>query len=229
MSDEASISVIVPALNERERIAETLRRLREQGVREVIVVDGGSEDGTVEAARDIADLVCSTASGRAIQMNAGARASSGAILFFLHADTLVPPQYAAAILKACRTPGIIGGRFDIEIDGAGLAYRVIAAAINVRSRWTGTFTGDQGLFIRRETFERLGGFPEIPLFEDLDMSIAMRRIGSVASLRERLVTSGRRWERQGAARTVLLMWGLRGLRALGVAPERLAALYRDIR
>lgn len=229
MSGEGSISVIVPARNEQSRIGATLRPLREPEVREVIVIDGKSEDDTVIAAGALADSVLSSAPGRARQMNAGARASQGRILFFLHADTLVPPGFASAIVSACKAPDVVGGRFDVEIDGAGLTGTVIAAAINLRSRWTGAFTGDQGLFIRREAFERLGGFPEIPIFEDLEMSLAMKRIGRVACLRQRLVTSGRRWRHEGVLRTVLLMWTLRGLRWLGMKPDGLARLYRDVR
>ncbi|MGH7857937.1 MAG: TIGR04283 family arsenosugar biosynthesis glycosyltransferase [Candidatus Binatia bacterium] len=221
--------MIVPARNEAEGIAATLERLREPEVLEVIVVDGASEDGTAEQARAHADRVVSSPPGRARQMNAGARVARADVLFFLHADTLVPRGFARAIASACRAEAVIGGRFDVDVGAPGLAYRAISGGINLRSRWTRVFTGDQGLFIRREAFERLGGFPEMPLLEDLALSIAMKRHGRVACLRERVTTSARRWEREGVVRTVLWMWALRALYFLGVSPERLARLYRDVR
>lgn len=221
------ISIVVPARDEEAAIAATLAPLREPGVREVIVVDGGSVDRTREIAARFADRILSTAAGRARQMNAGAAAAGGRILFFLHADTIVPPGFAAAIHEACAWA--IGGRFDVELEGPGLALRVVERAINHRSRWSGIFTGDQGLFIRRDVFDALGGFPDQPLCEDLALSQAMRRSGAVASLRLRVKTSARRWRRHGVLRTVLLMWRIRGAYALGADPARLARLYRDAR
>lgn len=221
------ISIVVPTLNEATAIAATLARLREPEVLEVIVVDGGSDDGTREKARPLADRVFKTAPGRAHQMNAGARAARGSILFFLHADTAVPRGFAAAIVRACA--GAIGGRFDVELDAPGAIFRVIESAINWRSRWSGLFTGDQGPFVRRDVFEEVGGFPELALLEDLALSKRMKRRGQVTALRARVRTSARRWQRHGALRTVALMWWIRALYFLGVSPERLARLYGPAR
>jgi rSAM/selenodomain-associated transferase 2 len=193
----------------------------------VIVVDGSSKDETCEIARPLADRVLSGPIGRGPQMNAGAAVARGEILFFLHADTIVPDGFAAAIVAACRHA--IGGRFDVALCAPGVAFRVIETAINLRSRWSGVFTGDQGLFIRRDVFENLGGFPDQPLLEDLELSRAMRRGGPVAALRQRLHTSARRWQRHGVIRTVALMWWIRALYFLGVSPGRLARIYRDAR
>ena len=228
-SGGASISVIVPARNEAEVIASTLARLHEPAVLEVIVVDGRSEDATAEIARPLADRVISSMPGRARQMNAGAKEGRGPVLFFLHADTLVPDGFSRAIVDALADPEVVGGRFDVEIDASGLALRFVSSMINVRSRATRLFTGDQGLFLRRATFERLGGFPDVPLLEDLMMSMALKRLGRIASLRSRVRTSGRRWQRDGIISTVLRMWTIRALFFAGVSPARLRKVYRDVR
>jgi rSAM/selenodomain-associated transferase 2 len=224
MTARPRVSVIVPALNEARRIGDTLARLREPEVREVLVVDGGSGDGTADVARRLADRVISSSPGRARQMNAGARVAAGEVLFFLHADTQVPSGYARAIVQAIDGDAV-AGRFDLALDAPGLAFRVIEAAINLRSRCTRVFTGDQGLFVRREVFDELGGYPDVPLLEDLALSIALKRRGKIACLRQRLRTSARRWQDGGVVRTVLLMWRIRALYFVGVSPERLARLY----
>jgi rSAM/selenodomain-associated transferase 2 len=226
-SIDPRVSVIVPTRNEAATIAETLARLREPEVLEVLVVDGGSEDATVDRARPFADRVIAAPAGRARQMNVGAAIARGELFFFLHADTRPPRGFAAAIVEACGVA--IGGRFDVELDAPGVTYRVIEAAINLRSHWSGLFTGDQGLFIRRDVFESLGGYPDQPLLEDLALARAMRRRGRTAALRLRLRTSARRWQRHGVVRTVLLMWWIRLLDAVGVPPERIARLYVDAR
>jgi rSAM/selenodomain-associated transferase 2 len=223
----ARISVVVPARNEAKTIARALSRLREPGVVEVIVVDGGSTDETRAIAAPLADRVIEAPPGRARQMNAGAAAARGDILLFLHADSILPRGFAAVVVAACERA--IGGRFDVTLDAPGILFRVIERGINWRSRWTGLFTGDQGLFIRRAVFEDLGGFPEQPLLEDLALARAMKRRGPVAALRERIATSARRWQRHGVVRTVLLMWWIRGRWALGADPAELARRYRDAR
>jgi hypothetical protein len=186
----AFLSVVVPALDEERAIVATLDRLREPGVLEVIVADGGSRDRT---------------------------------------RALAPRGFASAIAVALEDPTIVGGRFDVALDDPRLAFRVIATMINVRSRITGLFTGDQGIFVRYEVFERIGGFPEEPLMEDLALALALRREGRTAALRERVVTSARRWTKRGVARTVLRMWTLRTLFALGVSPRTLARWYEPVR
>jgi rSAM/selenodomain-associated transferase 2 len=216
------LSVVVPALNEARGIADALRALaplRSRG-HELIVVDGGSDDGTREIAEALADAAIVAPRGRARQMNAGARAARGDALVFLHADTRLPPGGAEAILEALKTHA--WGRFDVDIEGRHPLLPVIAHAMNMRSRLSGVATGDQAIFVRREAFE---GFPEIPLMEDVAFSKAMKRRWPPACLRSRVVTSGRRWEARGVIHTIVLMWRLRLLYFLGASPERLARLY----
>jgi rSAM/selenodomain-associated transferase 2 len=224
-----SLSVIIPTLNEERCIAATLRRARAAGVREIIVVDGGSVDGTRAVAEELADLVLSAPRGRAAQMNAGAARASGAILLFLHADTLVPDGFAQAVGAACREPGVIGGRFDVMLTPSSPLLRLTGELMNWRSRLSRIATGDQGIFIRRDVFERLGGYADIPLMEDIDLSRRMKRAGRIACLPQRVTTSARRWQAQGVVRTILLMWSLRTLYFFGVSPSRLRRLYDGAR
>jgi rSAM/selenodomain-associated transferase 2 len=220
----ARLTIIVPVLNEARGLAGTLQALaplRGRG-HEVIVVDGGSADASAAIAAPLVDRVLRAPRGRAAQMNAGARAAAGDVLVFLHADSQLPCHADQEILSA--TQRHRWGRFDVEIEGRHRALRVVAAAMNLRSRLTGIATGDQAIFVRREAF---AGFPDIALMEDVAFSTAMKRRGPPACLRSRVLTSGRRWESRGVLRTVLLMWGLRLLYALGVAPERLARRYYE--
>lgn len=216
------LSVIVPCLDEAERIGACLAALaplRAAG-HEVIVADGGSADGTPAAARGLCDRLLFAPRGRAVQMNAGARAASGDVLLFLHADTRLPASAAQDIEDAVRKHR--WGRFDVEIEGRHPLLKVVASSMNARSRLTGIATGDQALFVRREAFR---GFPGIALMEDVAFSRAMKREGPPACLASRVTTSGRRWERRGVLRTIVLMWRLRLLYFLGARPERLARLY----
>ena len=211
------LSVVVPALNEANGIRaalEALAPLRARG-HEVIVVDGGSTDDTVRIAFPLADKVLRAGLGRGLQMNAGAQAASGDVLVFLHADTRLPENI-------CIPESAMWGRFDVEIEGRHPLLKVVACAMNLRSRLTGIATGDQAIFVRREAFT---GFPEIPLMEDVAFSKAMKRRARPACLRDTVRTSGRRWESRGVLRTVLLMWRLRLMYFLGVHPERLARIY----
>jgi rSAM/selenodomain-associated transferase 2 len=230
-----ALAIIVPVLNEESTIGTSLARLaplRARGAR-VIVVDGGSADRTVARAREAADQVIESEPGRAVQMNAGAAralATAGVeALLFLHADTRLPDDADRTIAAACRGQPRAWGRFDVRIDGRSPWLAAIAAAMNLRSRLTGICTGDQCLFVTRELFEALGGFAPLPLMEDIEFSRRARRLARPAALRARAVTSGRRWERHGVLRTVLLMWRLRLAYALGADPARLAAAYRDAR
>jgi len=229
MATGATIAVVIPTLNEAEELDATIALAREGGARFVIVADGGSSDSTLEIARGAADLVLSAPRGRALQMNLGARhAGPAAVLLFLHADTHLPHRFPDAI-EAAIAGGAVGGRFDVELRGSRRLLPVIAWLINLRSRWSGIATGDQAMFVRRDVFEEIGGFPEIALMEDVALSRRLRRLGPVAALREHASTSARRWEAAGVVRTILLMWWLRLAFACGVAPERLARSYRDRR
>lgn len=224
------ISVIVPVLNEGPGIGAALQPL--QGWRgkgaEIIVVDGGSSDDTVAQARDVCDRVLASPRGRARQMNAGAAVARGRLLLFLHADTALPED-AFAMLDALADAPRLWGRFDVRIDGAHPLLPVIAAAMNLRSRWTGVATGDQAMFVSRELFSLSGGFPDIALMEDVALSKRLRREVSPRCLRAKVLTSGRRWLRGGVLRTVLLMWSLRLAYVFGLAPTTLARWYRHAR
>lgn len=219
------ITIIIPALNEAATIVETLRPL--QALRgekvEVLLVDGGSVDGTAPRARGLCDRVLvAQRHGRAHQMNLGADAARGSILWFLHADTLIPAS-AASQISAAVEKGASWGRFDVRLSGTGWPLRMVARLMNLRSRWTGIATGDQGIFVTAAAFRRVGGFPEQPLMEDVEISRRLRRISRPACLRGPLVTSSRRWESDGVWRTIALMWSLRLAYFLGVDA---AALYR---
>ena len=216
------LSVVVPALNEASGIRaalEALAPLRARG-HEVIVVDGGSTDGTAGLAAGLCDRVLSAPRGRAVQMNAGAGAASGDALVFLHADTRLPEEADELIFQSLRF--FRWGRFVFEIEGRHRLLKVVACAMNLRSRLTGIATGDQAIFARRAAFP---GFPEIELMEDVAFCRRMKRRGRPACLRQTVRTSGRRWESRGVLRTIVLMWRLRLLYFLGARPERLARIY----
>lgn len=219
------LSIVVPVLNEAQDIAAFLAPLqafRESGY-EVIVVDGDSRDSTADAAHPLADHVVASPRGRAIQMNCGARIGSGDALIFLHADTQLPGNAPGLIEKALMHRA--WGRFDVKIAGRPGWLPVIAAMMNLRSRLTGIATGDQAIFVSRAAFDAVGGYPDQPLMEDIELSKRLKRIGPPACLRARVATSGRRWERDGAWRTILLMWRLRLDYWRGVPAEQLAARY----
>lgn len=220
------LSVIIPALNESTAIAATLESL--QALRahrhELIVVDGGSSDDTAAVAAARCDRVLQAERGRARQMNAGAAAARGELLWFVHADTLVPAR-ALEALTAALAQGRRWGRFDVRLSGTAPSLRLIAWAMNRRSCLTGVATGDQGIFVERALFEAVGGFPDIPLMEDVALCKRLRRHSRPACLPGPLVTSSRRWERDGVWRTVLLMWRLRLAYFLGADPRRLHRAY----
>ena len=223
------VSVIIPTLNEAETIERTLSRVRQARGCEIIVVDGGSDDGTGGRARQYADRLVSAPRGRARQMNAGAQEAHGEVMLFLHADTLPPAQFSELIVHALADPDVVGGRFDVSLDAPGWPFRLIGTLINIRSRLTGIATGDQGIFVRRETFAALGGYPEWDLMEDLELSRQLKRVGKLACLRERVSTSARRWQQHGITRTILLMWSLRLCHFCGISPAWLKAFYADTR
>lgn len=223
------LSIIVPTLDEAAGIAaclERLRPLRDRGA-EVVVADGGSADGTAAIAAPLADGVIAAPRGRASQMNAGAAASRGDTLLFLHADTRLPDDADRLVLEGLAASGRPWGRFDVAIEGRPAMLRVVAACMNARSRLTGIATGDQAIFVRRAAFDSAGGYPDIALMEDIALSKALKRIGPPLCLRSRALTSGRRWERHGTLATILLMWRLRLAYFLGADPARLAKRYGD--
>ncbi len=221
------ISVIIPARNEAPVIGRTLRALQPvRGVGEIIVVDGGSEDGTAVVARPLCDRLIASPAGRAVQMNAGAAAATGDILWFVHADTLAPPAALGEIVQAFGTTPCLWGRFDVRLSGRHPLLRLVERLMNLRSHLSGIATGDQGIFVRRGVFEEIGGFPVQPLMEDIALSRRLRRLSPPARIRTPLLTSSRRWETCGVLRTILLMWYLRAAYALGASPARLARLYK---
>lgn len=222
------LSVIVPALDEAAGIEASLRALaplRRRGV-EVIVADGGSADATAALAAPLADLVLSTARGRALQMHAGAAAARGGVLLFLHADTVLPQHADRLVLDGLADGAHAWGRFDLRIAGRAPMLRVVAAMINLRSRLSGIATGDQAMFVTRAAYLATGGFPRQPLMEDIELSRRLKRHSAPLCLRQRATTSGRRWETHGVWRTILLMWRLRLRYWLGAPAELLAKEYR---
>jgi rSAM/selenodomain-associated transferase 2 len=231
------ISIIVPAYLEAEVICGTLKSLAEQaGPFEVVVVDGGSPDQTVILAESLVEripypLAVTTLSPgcRAKQLNHGAVRAKGDVLLFLHADTRLPPDGLTRIRAALESASAAGGHFDVAFDDSAWEFALIARAINLRTRLTRRFTGDMGIFVRRPVFEALGGYPDIPIMEDLAFSRRLSRCGRPVVIRVPVTTSARRWRQNGVWRTVLLMLALRLAYALGLPPARLALLYRHVR
>ena len=223
------ISIIIPTLNEAPSIVQTLGRLRQDGECELIVVDGGSADRTAELARLHADLVVTAPRGRARQMNTGAREARGEVLLFLHADTRLPPQFPKLLTQVLNDPYVVGGRFDVRLDADGWPFRMIETMMNLRSRLTRISTGDQAIFVRRRVFQEIGGYPDLVLMEDVEFSRKLKRVGKIACVPERVVTSARRWQQNGVFRTMVRMWILRFCHFIGVPASRLREFYVDTR
>lgn len=223
------LSIIVPVLNEAAQIASILSALtplRQRGA-QVIVVDGGSSDGTPQLAQALADLVLSSERGRARQMHTGALAANGEVLLFLHADTFLPPDADHLILQGLSESGLQWGRFDVQISGQPTMLRTISNMINWRSRTFGIATGDQAIFIRHSLYRDIGGFPQQALMEDVELCKRLkRRQLRPLCLREKVQTSGRRWETRGVWRTIFLMWRLRFYYWIGVSADTIAKAYR---
>jgi rSAM/selenodomain-associated transferase 2 len=221
------LSIIVPVLDEEAGIAGTLHALEPLRARgaEVIVVDGASRDRTVAIATPLCTKLIVAPRGRASQMNAGAAAARGKALLFLHADTRLPESADRLVIEGLAASGRAWGRFDVRIEGRHPLFPVIAAMMNLRSRLTGIATGDQAIFVLRDSFAAVGGFPEIPLMEDIALSRRLKRLSRPLCLAARASTSGRRWENHGVVRTVLLMWRLRLAFFFGAEPATLARIY----
>ncbi len=231
-----TIGVIIPTLNEASTLSETLSTLVPLNLDEVIIVDGGSEDRTVEIAQSyleatypLSGFVLSAEKGRARQMNAGGFSAKSDILVFLHADTHLPLDARDIIEDMMFSAEYIGGRFDVQFEvDRGYAW-LISRMMNWRSRWSRIFTGDQTMCIRRTTFQELGGFSDIPLMEDIEFSYRLKQLGRVKACKSKVTTSFRRWEQQGPLRTIIQMWTFRFLYWLGISPERLHQLYGAVR
>ena len=223
------ISVIIPVFNEEKNIAATLQRLERLDPEALILVDGGSTDGTRQICQGFGVDLYVTPKGRAQQMNFGARRASGDVLLFLHADTRLPLTAFVDIRSGLEDPRVVGGRFDLQLDAGGPMLKVIGFMISLRSRISKVATGDQAIFVRREIFVELGGYPDIPLMEDVAFSRALKRRGAVACLRSRVTTSARRWEQEGVWGTILKMWLLKSLYLAGISPAYLKRYYGDTR
>ena len=223
------ISIIIPTLNEAATISVTLAALQSMRKRghQLILVDGGSQDSTISIAEPLVDLVLRSSVGRATQMNAGAAAANGDLLWFLHADMRMAPDTDVLLTNTLYDSAKEWGRFDIRLSGNALSLRIIERMMNWRSRLSGIASGDQGIFINRDTFERIGGFSDMPLMEDIDISRRLKRAaGRPLCLSHKLITSSRRWEQHGVLPTIVLMWRLRLAYWLGASPADLARQYR---
>jgi hypothetical protein len=222
------VSVIIPALNEERHIAATLRAVGQSVCHEVIVVDGGSTDTTVQRAKEAGVTVLSSKPGRARQMNAGAVRAEGGSLLLLHADTLLPPGWAEAVRRTLRAPGVAAGAFRFRIGESFAGKSFIEWTTGLRSRWLQRPYGDQGLFLARALFEEMGGFADLPIMEDYEFAARLRRRGRIVTVGEAALTSARRWKKLGVVRTTLRnQWMLAGYH-LGVSPQKLATRYRAI-
>ncbi|MCY3743699.1 MAG: TIGR04283 family arsenosugar biosynthesis glycosyltransferase [Candidatus Poribacteria bacterium] len=222
------ITIIIPVLNEAKILEKTLSQLQsELGHHELIIVDGGSTDGSVPIAEKYGKVVTS-ARGRAKQLNAGAAAASGDILIFLHADIWLEPGALAAVETALSS-GYIGGGFRQKIDGNNILYRAIEIAGNIRGKHLKVFYGDSGIFLRRADFEKIGGFREIPILEEMEFSRDLRKLGKTTLVIPHIHISARRWETKGIVRTTVNNWLITFLYFLKFSPEQLAKLYQHIR
>jgi rSAM/selenodomain-associated transferase 2 len=221
------ISIIIPVLNEAALIVQTLsalQSLRAAG-HELIVVDGGSDDATIPLSDRFADQIIRSSKGRSRQMNTGAKLAKGGIFLFLHSDTFLPEGADHLIIKGMERERKRWGRFDVHLSGRHFLLRIVEWLMNWRSRITGIATGDQAIFVQRELFETLGGFPNMDLMEDIALSKLLKRYGPPLCLWRRVITSSRRWEKNGIFRTILLMWYLRLAYFFGSDPKHLARIY----
>jgi hypothetical protein len=221
-----SLAVIIPALNEAELIGDTLAAVSKDPQAEILVVDGGSTDATPDIAAVSGARVLRAQPPRSVQMNAGAVAARGAILLFLHADTRLPPDFAAQVRRTLAVPGAVAGAFRLKIDSSAPGLRLIERVANWRSQWLQLPYGDQAIFLTRENFWRAGGFQPLPIMEDYELVRRLRRLGRILPAPASAVTSARRWRQIGAFKTWLINQRVVIGHCMGVAPERLALWYR---
>lgn len=218
------VSIIVPLLNEEAVVPDLIKHLSSLKAEQVIIVDGGSSDATGSLMQDAGYCVIDSSAGRARQMNAGAKVATQGMLLFLHADTELPTSYKIELAKA-----EVWGRFDVAFSSSSKAMRMIAFFINLRSSLSGVSTGDQAMFVDRSVFESVGGFPDFPLMEDVALSKRLRQLHRPFNSRAKVLTSARRWEQHGVAKTVFKMWWYRLAYFFGVPLFKLKQGYDDVR
>ncbi|GAB6098205.1 TIGR04283 family arsenosugar biosynthesis glycosyltransferase [Halanaerocella petrolearia] len=225
------ISVIIPVLNEESTIKTTIKQVQKvAGNKEIVVVDGGSQDRTVELANPLADKVCQTRAGRGHQMNVGAKAARGDILFFLHSDSQLEKDALLAIDTAMQESRVIGGCFSFKIDDDSWPLRFISWTSNLRAKYLNLIFGDQGIFVRADIFSQISGYPDQELMEDWEFSRKLAKVeGKLVQLESKIYTSARRWHEFGIWKTILLMHKIKFLYLLGVEPYKLREIYRDAR
>ncbi len=228
LDQNGKISIIIPVINEAENIKSTLATTKPSKNVEIIVVDGGSSDGTVEIIGNsgLAVKVILANPGRAVQMNTGALAATGDILLFLHADTHLPPGFDAMIRQAIETPGIVAGAFTLKIDAELTSLRLVEKGVKWRSHFWQMPYGDQGIFLKREVFQAVGGFPELPIMEDFEFIRNLKRQGRIITLPTPVITSARRWLKKGVWQTTLINQVVIVAYLTGVYPERIRSWYR---
>ncbi len=237
-NNNKAISIIIPALNEAQHIERTIASAQAHEPLstvsvEIIVVDGGSTDATVEIAQALGARIIIAGQGRAHQMNVGAQAATGQILLFLHADTYLPAGFDRLIRTALQQPQAkspkttIAGAFELKIDGDAKGLRLVEWGVKWRSRWRQMPYGDQAIFLRTETFQEIGGFPKMPLMEDFELISRLQKLGAIQILPASVVTSDRRWRQKGVLKTTILNRIIVMAYLLGVAPDRLAQWYRS--
>jgi len=221
----ASLSIIIPVQNEEKRLSILLPVLKKQTDTEIIVSIGDSKDGSFDLAKQFSHHVIRTNSGRANQMNEGAKLATGEVLLFLHADSIIPENISGKILETCRKPGVIGGALKLKFDSSRFSLRYVSWTANLRAKYLNLPYGDQGIFIRRDVFEQVGGFPDTPFMEDVQLVRKMVKKGKLKILKEGIVTSARRWEENGVFRTTVMNILFIGLFFLGFSPTRLKKWY----
>ncbi|WP_408999953.1 TIGR04283 family arsenosugar biosynthesis glycosyltransferase [Tychonema sp. BBK16] len=220
------ISMIIPVLNEANTIAQVISTARNAENVEIIVADGSSSDGTVEIAKSLSDRVICTTPGRATQMNAGAAASTGDILLFLHADTHLPHGYDTRVRQALGNPSIVAGAFELKIDAPLLSLRLVEIGVNCRSHLLQMPYGDQAIFLKTSTFNQIGGYPNLPVMEDFEFVRRLKKQGRIQILPQAVLTSARRWQQVGVLKTTVINQIVIIAYFLGVSPDRLGEWYR---